>query len=79
MVSAALSLPSILFMKTDAVTVTGTQLPPLSALLDPARFRYSQHAAEPSSRLDHILRNPFSLVPIGSCALILLISAIIPS
>jgi len=61
------------------VNVTGSQLPSLSALFDPSRFQYSQHTAEPSSRFDRLLRNPFSLVPIGASALILLSSAIISS
>lgn len=61
------------------VNVTGSQLPPLSALFDPSRFQYSQHTAEPSSRLDRLLRNPFSLVPVSASVLILLTSAIISS
>ncbi|KAH9171889.1 hypothetical protein EDB89DRAFT_2070441 [Lactarius sanguifluus] len=61
------------------VNVTGNQLPPLSALFDPSRFQYSQHTAEPSSRLDRLLRNPFSLVPVSASLLILLTSAIISS
>ncbi|KAH9077788.1 hypothetical protein EDB83DRAFT_2345970 [Lactarius deliciosus] len=62
------------------VNVTGNQLPPLSALFDPSRFQYySQHTAEPSSRLDRLLRNPFSLVPVSASVLILLTSAIISS
>ncbi|KAI0252740.1 hypothetical protein BJV78DRAFT_1281342 [Lactifluus subvellereus] len=61
------------------VNVTGNQLPPLSALFDPSRFQYSQHTAEPSSRLDKTMRNPFSLVPIGACTFIVLISVVIPS
>lgn len=61
------------------VNVTGSQLPPLSVLLDPSRFQYSQHTSEPSSRLDRLLRNPFSLVPISASALILFSSAIISS
>jgi hypothetical protein len=69
----------ILVVKLDAFIVTGNQLPPLSALFDPSRFRYSQHTPEPSSRLDKTMRNPFSLVPIGACTFIFVISAIIPS
>jgi hypothetical protein len=61
------------------VNVTGSQLPPLSVLLDPSRFQYSQHTSEPSSRLDRLLRNPFSLVPISASALIIFSSAIISS
>jgi len=59
--------------------VTGSQLPPLLALFDPARFRYSQGTVEPASRLERITRNPFSLVPTSACTLILLISATIPA
>jgi hypothetical protein len=65
--------------EVNAFVVTGSQLPPLSVLFDPSHFRYSQHTVEPSSRLDKILRNPFSLVPIGACMFIVLISVIIPS
>ncbi|KAI0265440.1 hypothetical protein BC834DRAFT_970209 [Gloeopeniophorella convolvens] len=61
------------------VNVTGNHLPPLSALLDPARFRYSQHTAEPSSQLDRILRNPYSLAPITVSAFIIITSTIIPT
>ncbi|KAI9448646.1 hypothetical protein F5148DRAFT_1250924 [Russula earlei] len=69
---------SFLFDNHDKL-LPGSQLPPLSAIFDPARFRYSQHTIEPSSRLDRTLRNPFSLVPISTCVFVLLISAIIPS
>jgi len=71
---------SFLFDNHDKlVNVTGSRLPPLSAIFDLARFRYSQHTVEPSSRLDRTLRNPFSLVPIGASLLVPLITAIIPS
>ncbi|KAH9984853.1 hypothetical protein BJV77DRAFT_1035511 [Russula vinacea] len=80
-----LTLLSLLFNSllfdnnSKLLSVTGSQLPPLPALFDPASFRYSQRAVESSSRLDRIMRNPFSLVPTSACTLILLISAIIPS
>jgi hypothetical protein len=64
-------------VKLAPFVVTGSQLPPLSALFDPSHLRYPQQTIEPSSRLDKILRNPFSLVPISACAIIILISVII--
>lgn len=69
----------LLLVIESIVVVTGSQLPPLSALFDPSRVEYSQHTTEPSSRLDRLLRNPFSLVPVGASAFILLTSVIIPS
>jgi len=60
------------------VNATGNQLPSLSVLFDPSHFRYSQQVIEPTSRFDKTLRNPFPLVPIGTCTFIILISVIIP-
>ncbi|KAI0298343.1 hypothetical protein B0F90DRAFT_1632750 [Multifurca ochricompacta] len=76
---------SFLFDNHNKLVVNDNiSVPPLSSLLfDLSRSRYPSsqqpQPAEPSSWLDRILRNPFSLVPIGSCTLILVISSIIPS
>ncbi|TFY59521.1 hypothetical protein EVG20_g7766 [Dentipellis fragilis] len=63
---------------TKLVTVTGNQLPSLSSILNPSRYRYSAHAT-PVTPFARIWANPYSLAPVALALAILVISFIIPA
>jgi len=56
-----------------ACPVTGNELPPLQALFNSSRYRYTNLHSEPPSRLARMLSNPYSIAPILISACIFLI------
>ncbi|KAI0043057.1 hypothetical protein FA95DRAFT_1499203 [Auriscalpium vulgare] len=60
------------------VEVAGNALPPLASLLNPSRFRYSQRP-DPTTPFARLLANPYSVVPLATSAIILVVPFLTPS